>query len=332
MPPKKKTPKGKPPALEVCCAICSNEVEKDEVATCVECKKSAHRYCAGVPIDEFESADGSYTCLSCLKKLHESKMADMSDCILTLKAEIVELREALKGALKEMDEVGDSTQTVPRNSSEPAWSMVVSRNKKGRKATVPKRHPRNPNSALPVATSAPSDAKVQRPKITVEGKRKVWGTLRTSTATAVKNTIRAITKIEGLDVKRKYHVKKTRQDSSRGTNIQLSKWWFVVSGEEPTLELLEKKWSAVNYQTNWTLEPVLSYCDSEPVIASQPGDGGQVSNQPTFQPPAISIAVPSEESLQQHTIDIDNPPTSATLISSPPLVVNPPLSPIYGNQ
>ena len=159
----------------------------------------------------------------------------------------------------------------------------------------------------------------------------MWGTLRTTTATAVKSTIRAITKIEGLDVKRKYHVKKTRQDSSRGTNIQLSKWWLVVSGEEPTLELLEKKWSAVNYQTNWTLEPVLSYGDRELVVVSQPGDGGKVFIQPTLQPPAITIAIPSEESLQ-HTIDIDNPPTSATPISSPPLVVNPPLSPTYGNQ
>ena len=85
------------------------------------------------PMDEFESTDGSYTCLSCLKTLHESKMADMSDCIETLKAEIVELREALKEVLKEMDEVEDPTRTVPRNSSEPAWSMVVSCNKKRRR-------------------------------------------------------------------------------------------------------------------------------------------------------------------------------------------------------
>ena len=217
------------------------------------------------------------------------------------------------------------------NHKEPAWSMVVSRNKKRKKASVSKRLPRNSNSAPPVATSAPFDEKVQRLKKTVEGKRKVWGTLRTTTATAVKNTIRTIIKIEGLDVKRKYHVKKTRQDSSRGPNIQLSKWWFVVSGEENTLELLERKWSAVNYQTNWTLEPVLSYCDSELVIVSQPGDGGQVSNQPTLQPPAtITIATPSEESLQQHTIS--DPPTSATPKPSPPLVVNPPLSPTSGNQ
>ena len=78
-------PKGKPSALKVCCTLCSNEVEKDELAMCVECKRSAHRYCAGVPLDKFECADSSYTCLSCFKKLYESKTADMSDCITTLK-------------------------------------------------------------------------------------------------------------------------------------------------------------------------------------------------------------------------------------------------------
>ena len=115
MPPKKKAPKGKQSAPKVCCALCSNEVEKDEVATCVECKRSAHRYCTGMPLDEFESTAGSYTCLSCLKKLHESKMADMSDCITALKAEIVELREALKEVIEDTTktvEVKDSKQVV----------------------------------------------------------------------------------------------------------------------------------------------------------------------------------------------------------------------------
>jgi len=64
--------------------------------------------------------------------------------------------------------------------------------------------------------------KVPRPKSAVEGKRKVWGTLRSTTATAVKNTIKAITKIDGVDVKRKYHVKKTRQGASIGPKIQVS--------------------------------------------------------------------------------------------------------------
>ena len=39
-------------------------------------------------------------------------MAGTSDCIQTLKAEIVELREALKEALKVTYEVEDPTQSV----------------------------------------------------------------------------------------------------------------------------------------------------------------------------------------------------------------------------
>ena len=45
--------------------------------------------------------------------VHECESPDMSDCIETLKAKIVELREALKEALKETDEVEDPAQTVP---------------------------------------------------------------------------------------------------------------------------------------------------------------------------------------------------------------------------
>ena len=122
--PLKKVPKGKPSTAKMCCALCSNEVEKDEVATCVECKRSVHMYCVGVPLDEFQSADGSYICLS---YLHESEMADMSDCITAMKAEIVELSEALKEAIKEASkivEIKDSKQVAPQNSSV-AWSTVI---------------------------------------------------------------------------------------------------------------------------------------------------------------------------------------------------------------
>ena len=280
MPPKKKVPKGKPSAPKMCCALCSNEVETDEVATCVECKRSAHRYCAGVPLDEFESAGGSYTCLSCLKRLHETEMADMSDCITALEAEIVELREALKEAIKDapkMVEGKDSKQVTSRNSSV-TWSTVVSRRRKNKEknvSTLSKCPSRNSDSDSRVTV-----AKVRRPKSAVEGKRKVWGTLRSTTATAVKNTIKAITKIDGLDVKRKYHVKNTRQGASTGPKIQVSKWWFVITGEEPTLQSLMENWSAVKYQTNWSLEPVLSFCDSE-LATIQTDNGEQVISQST---------------------------------------------------
>jgi len=61
-----------------------------------------------------------------------------------------------------------------------------------------------------------------------------------------------------------------------GPTIQLSKWWFVIAGEEPTLKSLMENWSVVRYQTNWSLEPVISFCDSE-VGTIQIDNGGNQS-------------------------------------------------------
>ena len=60
--------------------------------------------------------------------------------------------------------------------------------------------------------------------------------------------------------------------------IQLSKWWFVISGKEPTLQSLAENWSAARYKTNWSVEPVLIFCDSE-LATSQTDNGGQVLKQ-----------------------------------------------------
>ena len=186
-----------------------------------------------------------------------------------------------------------------------------------------------PQSGAQADRRAPT--KCKGPKKVVEGKRKVWGTLRATTAIAVRNTIRAITNIDGLDVKRKYHVQKTRE-VSMGPKPQLSKWWFIISGEEPVLQLLMEKWNAVSYQTNWTLEPVLTFCDAEIAATGQSDGDGQVLDQHNAQAhpleTAAAISTMSEEALQQHVLDIDpSNSTDATVTISPPLGVSPPLSP-----
>lgn len=322
---------------KVCCAVCLDDVKTDDMATCTECKKMAHRYCAGVPMDEFKAADGTYTCLSCLKKLHETKMVDMWDCITALRTEVAELRTALTEALAQKASKTMLDAGAMKNSSE-TWSTVVSRGSK-RKATASKRPPPRRNSppavSEPQSVAAQSTEKAQRPKKVVEGKRKVWGTLRATTAIAVRNTIRAITNIDGLDVKRKYHVKKTREVSI-GPKSQLSKWWFIISGEEPVLQLLMEKWNAVSYQTNWTLEPVLTFCDTEIATTTGQSDGGgQVHDQHNALAhpldTATATATMPEEALQQHILD-NNPSTDAIMTISPPLGISPPLSPTTGSQ
>ena len=74
-----------------------------------------------------------------------------------------------------------------------------------------------------------------------------------------------------------------------GPKLHLSKWWFVVSGSERTLQSLMENWSVVRYQTNWTLDPVLSFCE---LVTIQSDNGGQVLFQSTAQaaPPAMATA------------------------------------------
>ena len=74
-----KSKKKSPPVSGTNCAICASVVAQGDVATCVDCRKTVHRYCAGVPLEEFISSNGCYTCLSCVKKSHEAKLADMND-------------------------------------------------------------------------------------------------------------------------------------------------------------------------------------------------------------------------------------------------------------
>ena len=85
----------------------------------------------------------------------------------------------------------------------------------------------------------------------VEGKRKVWGTLKTTTVTAVKNAIKVISKIDGLEVKRKYQLSRADRVSVGSVpKVQVSRWWFVISGDETTLDKLARNWSAIKLQTN----------------------------------------------------------------------------------
>ena len=92
-------------------------------------------------------------------------------------------------------------------------------------------------------------------KVKVEGKRKIWGTWPTTSISAVKNAIKSITKIDEVAVKRKY--KTTRPGP--GNSARVSKWWFILNGNEELLMKLKEKWSTVKLQTNWTLEVVFHF-------------------------------------------------------------------------
>ena len=50
----------------------------------------------------------------------------------------------------------------------------------------------------------------------------------------------------------------------------MTKWWFIISGEESLLDQLSNNWTVVKLQTNWSLEPVLAYTDMPQLQNSAP--------------------------------------------------------------
>lgn len=93
----------------------------------------------------------------------------------------------------------------------------------------------------------------RREKVQVQGKRRVWGTLKACSSSAVKQAICRLTETakENILSKRKYK-------TMRNNKIR---WWHIISGDEDNLEKLEKEWEVVKAQTGWKLEKC--YMDEE---------------------------------------------------------------------
>ena len=113
-----------------------------------------------------------------------------------------------------------------------------------------KQAPRSPNSEQNGGQKT-NPNKATRAYVQVEGKRKIWGTMKATSTDAVKSTITSLTNIPSdcLSFKRKY--KRAATDSER-----VIKWWFVIGGEEKVLTQLQEQWPVVKLQVNWKLEPV----------------------------------------------------------------------------
>ena len=88
-------------------------------------------------------------------------------------------------------------------------------------------------------------------KVRVSGVRRIWGTVKSCSSGAVKNTVsnlvspEAVPQIGNMVVKRKYK-------RLPGNKIR---WWFLIYMEEDSLEKLESAWERVSLQTSWKLEP-----------------------------------------------------------------------------
>ena len=243
-----------------CDLCCKHIVEGREEALQCEggCGLWFHRYCAGVSTSYFQELANSpapFVCFSCYQRLQKAITSQLQDEVSRLKAEIGSLRDKLN----EMS----NCEPAPVQRT---WSTVVkSKRYQNRTATNTVHNHCDQKSAVAAKESHQSEsrkqentdsaARPQRSKVStlVHGARRIWGTLRACSATAVKNAIQTLSKSKPhLHVKRKTKVVQGREI-----------WWFVLHGEEAVLKNLDAEWEMIAIQTNWKIEPCFKTCPHE---------------------------------------------------------------------
>ena len=106
-----------------------------------------------------------------------------------------------------------------------------------------------PNAEMESLSNQAGSAKIQ-----AMGVRRVWGTMKSCTPTAVKGAIvrlisnELVPGIDSITVKRKY----------RRTSNNKLRWWFLLFMPEEALLKLETAWEQVAIQTSWKLEPCMA--------------------------------------------------------------------------
>ena len=123
----------------------------------------------------------------------------------------------------------------------------------------------------------------------VPGARRIWGTMKSCTVTAIKNAISRLCPSlpSGLRVRRKFK-----------TNREKTRWWFIVRAPEQTLSMLKEQWGTVKVQTSWSLEPCFAPTVSAPG-SLDPTDSDtaaclNISILSPTDPPALQLSVVSD--------------------------------------
>lgn len=255
------------------CDGCTETIStSSDALNCSICHVWLHRYCAGIPTSRLTAIASSFVCSACSITASASIVAELRSEIAALKVEVSELRTALATTTEEISELkvtlSSTSQKLEKDLRAQAEDLMVSQNatsntsigrikrpqhrSKNRRAYQPRHGPRPPRDHH--SETGSETINQRKPSIPIEGKRKLWGTRRTTLVSDITNTIYARTSIKsGLTIKRKF---KTRRNSPQA----VTRWWFVISGEENLLQQLQEEWPEItSSEEKWSLEPLVCY-------------------------------------------------------------------------
>ena len=254
------------------CPMCTEEIQEatdcmdgQEALLCKgECGCWLHRWCANVPKYRFQQlaqTAESFVCPTCTSEHQGRVICVLQRSVSDLAAEI----RSLKATVVTLQRIVDVGSGGPLKQPAAAWSGTQGAKDAGSEGKAAKSR----------------DPKSTRMRHPVKGARRVWGTKKTATTAVVKATIQQLSTVgEGVLVKRKYQT--AGEDLKR-----ITRWWFVVRGEEKTLQTLQEEWSQIAAQTAWKLEPLYSYGapDNPPTVNQQLPNQAQHSCKTACAPP-----------------------------------------------
>ena len=263
----------------------------------------------------------SFLCPSCTTARQQAAIASQQEDIARLREYVSSLTDEvreLKATVATMQ-----SQSLPltgqanANASTSAlpWSTVVKKGSNNRRwnsgsksrirsesqqgvENAPQQSPeRNVGSH-----TKPKASKSMAGKERVQGVRRLWGTLKTTSVHAVKSALTKLTSVgDAVSIKRKY--------KSLDSSSHRIRWWFVMRADETTFATLEQEWHKVALQLSWKIEPCF--------MPSQNLDGPDKGLESTLQSDA-----PVESHTASNTGETELEPVSKPSVPTPEVSTN----------
>ena len=205
------------------------------------CRRHAMKLC----YKALSGTENPFFCPLCTATKQQKSILELQSSVWSLSDEVRELK-ALVATLQKKECTGSEPclgeQTLGTASVQ--WSTVVRRKRPAKNSNLnegmgsgdrKEPHSSGGNKHLGSITTPHDRTKPLKKRIPVTNARRIWGTLKSTTCSAVTGAIRRLTPgvlNENLTIKRKF--KANQEGLTR-------KWWFVVRGDKSSVELLQNE-------------------------------------------------------------------------------------------
>ena len=187
-----------------------------------------HRCCAGLSRERFEalaSYEELFLCPTCQCDSQQETIMLLKEELTALRADLLQLKESV---------VALQASKLKSKVSNLSWNVVAARGNKQppRKRMAPDHDSRERKND---ADQRKQSSSQQRKRIAIPGTLRIWGTMRSTTQTAVTNALKQLTTVDvsRLIVKRKF-------ETAVNDPTCVNRWWFIVRGEGDLLQQVEE--------------------------------------------------------------------------------------------